>query len=163
MKANNALARQGLTTIYVALEIQLHAHINSLWPKFYEHTAMLLVDNANSLTFVALALFIHLVIILVFIKFVIGREPSNQKRAAYVFLLAIVPFLGALLVYKFLNLNWFRNEDGSKRAGAISIDFLELDAIFNPGSKHVLEERQRGKKKQNQNGKKFGKPKNHTV
>jgi len=116
---------------------------------------VLLVDSANSLTLVALALFIHLMIILVFIKFIIGQEPSIHRRVAYTFLLVIVPFLGTVLVYKLLKLNWFRNEDGSKRSGAISIDFLELDAIFNPGSKQVLEERRREKKKAKKEGEKF--------
>ena len=115
------------------------------------------MNSANSLTLVALALFIHLMIILVFIKFIIGHEPSIQRRVAYMLLLLFIPFLGVVLVYKILNLNWLRNENGSKRSGAISIDFLELDAIFNPGSKQVLEERHREKKESKKEGEKFEK------
>ena len=115
------------------------------------------MGTANNLTLIALVLFMHLAVVLVFSKFIVAQEPSNRSRFVYFVLVVAVPFLGACLVYRLLQLNWFRNEDGSKRAGAISIDFLELDAIFNPGSKQVLEERRREKKEVKQEGENLNK------
>ena len=113
------------------------------------------MDTVTILTIAILMLFIHLMIIVLFSKFIVGHEPANCRRVVYFALLMIAPFLGAWLVYKFLKLNWFRNEDGSKRSGAISIDFLELDAIFNPGSKQRIEERRREKQEARKEGEKY--------
>jgi len=101
--------------------------------------------STNILTLLALACFLHVMIVLLFGKFILDNEPTLGLRTAYFCLVLLLPFLGAYLIYLRLDLQWFRNEDGSPRSGAISIDVLELDAVFNPGSKHIQEERQRVK------------------
>jgi len=116
------------------------------------------MDYASLVTLAALGLFFHIMIFLLFSKFILSQEPSTGRQLLCFCLLATLPLLGAVLVYRMLNLNWFRNEDGSKRSGAISIDFLELDAIFNPGSKQIIEERQREKMAIRQDGEKLDPP-----
>ena len=113
------------------------------------------MDSTSSLTILALLLFVHTVVVVAFSKLIVGHEPSHYRRLVYFTLLLFIPFIGAGLIYKFLELNWFRNEDGSKRSGAVSIDFLEMDAIFNPGSKQIMEERQRVKTQVRKEGEDF--------
>lgn len=113
------------------------------------------MHNTNILTSLALAAFLHLMTTALFSKFILVSEPSFLKRIVCFSLLLLIPFIGAVINYKILKLNWFRNEDGSKRSGSASIDFLELDAIFNPGSKPVLEERQREKMEAKKEGEKL--------
>ena len=111
--------------------------------------------STNILTLLALSCFLHAMIVLLFGKFILDHEPVIAARAVYFCLLLLLPFLGAYLIYLQLDLQWFRNEDCSPRSGAISIDILELDAVFNPGSKHIQEERQRVKVESSKEGEKY--------
>jgi len=70
----------------------------------------------------------------------------------------LIPLIGAVFIYRILNLNWFRNEDGSSHGGSVSMGLLEMDAIFNPGSRHIMEERQRAKMEVRKEGELYDRP-----
>ena len=59
-------------------------------------------------------------------------------------ILWLVPFLGAVIVNKHLGLDWFKKKNKkSDGEQGIATGLLEFDTIFNPGKKHVIEERQK--------------------
>ena len=103
------------------------------------------MDNTKFITLFLVITFIHVIANLVFSKLILDSEPTVTRRSYLLAVLWLIPFLGIVFIYKTLDLNWFSNEDGSARTGGVSISFLEMDAIFNPGSKHVVEEQQREK------------------
>lgn len=111
------------------------------------------MSSANLLTIGFVALFIHSIVALVFSKLIIYEEPQWNRRLVLFILLWLLPLVGAVFVFKALHLNWFRNEDGSNRTGGIAFSFLELDAVFNPGAKEVLEEQRRTKVETRKHGK----------
>jgi hypothetical protein len=93
-----------------------------------------------------------------FSKIVLDEELLFAKRFKLFALTWLIPIVGVVVVYKTLELNWFRNEDGSKGGGMTTTSFLEMDAIFNPGSRHVLEEKQREKMQTRKDGEGYEKP-----
>lgn len=111
------------------------------------------MNNYNLITIFLSLLLIHVIASSVFSKTVLELEPQAGRRIRLLGLLWLLPVFGALLVYKLLELQWFSNEDDSNRTGGISFSFLELDSVFNPGSKHVLEEQQREKMEIKKQGK----------
>tara|TARA_B100000315_G_C14368702_1_gene491923 strand:+ start:434 stop:817 length:384 start_codon:yes stop_codon:yes gene_type:complete len=103
------------------------------------------IDSTKYITFFIVVIFIHVVVNVVFSKLILDWKPTGMKRIYMLATVWLIPVLGIFIIYKRLNLNWFSSEDGSKRTAGVSISFLEMDAIFNPGSKHVVEEQQREK------------------
>jgi len=103
------------------------------------------IDSTKFITFFIVVIFIHVMVNVVFSKLILDWEPTSAKRIYMLATVWLIPVFGVFIIYKMLNLNWFRNEDGSKRTAGVAISFLEMDAIFNPGSKHVVEEQQREK------------------
>jgi hypothetical protein len=72
-----------------------------------------------------------------------------------ILLLWLLPFIGIIVVYKILDLGWFRKEYGDTSSSTISSGFLEMDAIFNPGSRHRIENRQEQKMEVRKEGELF--------
>jgi len=71
-------------------------------------------------------------------------EPSLGKRVLLMLILWFIPFLGAVIVNKHLGLDWFKKKNKkSDGEQGIATGLLEFDTIFNPGKKHVIEERQK--------------------
>jgi hypothetical protein len=97
------------------------------------------MDSAKLVTFVILILVLMIVVNAVLTKVIIEWEPTFKRRAWMLGLLWFVPFIGAATIYKVLDVGWFKKEPGHKSSGAVSAGFLEIDAIFNPGSKHQVE------------------------
>ena len=113
---------------------------------------------ANLATIAAFLLFIHVVIAVMFSKIILDEELLLARRFKLFALTWIIPIVGVVVVYKALELNWFRNEDGSKGGTMTSTSFLEIDAIFYPGSRHVLEEKQREKIETRKEGEDYEEP-----
>ena len=109
--------------------------------------------TTSLITILLSLLLIHVIASSLFSKTVLEMEPQSGRRFQLLALLWLAPIIGAAIVYKILKLHWFSNEDGSRRTGGVSFNFLEIDAIFNPGSKHVLEEKQRVKTEAKKAGK----------
>ncbi len=107
----------------------------------------------SQLTILLSLLFIHSISSAVFSNAVLEVEPKARRRVVLLMLLWSLPVVGAALVYRLLDLHWFSSEEGSSRTGGVTFNFLEIDAIFNPGSKHVLEEQQREKMEIRKQGK----------
>ena len=57
----------------------------------------------------------------------------------------LIPFLGAIIAYKSLNLDWFkrRKKNATNEQSNMSGALLEIDSIFNPGQRHVIEQKQK--------------------
>lgn len=111
------------------------------------------MSSADLLTIGIVLLFIHSILALLFSKLIIDEEPRWGKRLALLVSVWLLPIIGAVLVSRALELNWFKNDDGSSRTGGVAFSFLESDAIFNPGSKQVLQEQQRTKMETRKQGK----------
>lgn len=76
---------------------------------------------------------------------IIGWVPDSRKRNAYVVLVWLLPLGGALYVYRKVAPDWFTPETPSDDApSAVSSGLMGLDAIFNPGSRHVAEAQKKG-------------------
>ncbi len=103
------------------------------------------MSSANLLTIGIVLLFFHSILALLFSKLILDDEPLWGKRLPLLVSVWLLPVIGAVLVLRALQINWFRNDDGSGRTGGVAFSFLELDAIFNPGSRQVLQEQQRTK------------------
>ncbi|WP_064435825.1 MULTISPECIES: hypothetical protein [Pseudoalteromonas] len=71
--------------------------------------------------------------------------PSLQKRLVLFLCVWFIPVIGIAVAYKTLNLDWFKKKNKSTVSGQSSVSgaFLEVDAIFNPGKKHVVEAQQK--------------------
>jgi hypothetical protein len=71
--------------------------------------------------------------------------PSLQKRFALYICVWFIPLIGITVAYKTLNLNWFKQKNKSAISAQSSVSgaFLEVDAIFNPGKKYVVEAQQK--------------------
>jgi len=97
-------------------------------------------------------LYLGAVIVLphIFINAHISKEihhwvPSVQKRLVLFLYVWFIPFIGVAIAYKTLGLDWFKHNKKNVAAGESSISgaLLEVDAIFNPGQKHVIEAKQK--------------------
>jgi flagellar biosynthesis/type III secretory pathway M-ring protein FliF/YscJ len=93
---------------------------------------------------VAIALF-HFSISIVLTKELLMWEPNLSIRVFLILVVWLVPFIGALIVYKNLGLSWFkgRKKSAVNAQSNMSGALLEIDSIFNPGQKHVIEQRQK--------------------
>ena len=72
-------------------------------------------------------------------------EPSKYKQLLLLLTVWLFPFVGAAMAYKHLNLEWFkdRKQKISSASTNLSAGLLEIDAIFNPGQRHVVEQKQK--------------------
>jgi len=113
------------------------------------------MDNTRYLTIGVPFLCVLVLINAVFTKIIFSWEPAPGKRFLLLLVLWLIPFLGALMVYRNFDLAWFTKEDDAGGSNAASTGFLEMDAIFNPGSKHVVEEIQRVKTEVRKEGEMF--------
>jgi len=116
------------------------------------------MDSAKFLTIGILILVLLIVVNSVLTKIIIEWEPTFKKRALMLILLWVIPFLGAAMIYKQLDVGWFKKEPGYKSSSAVSAGFLEIDAIFNPGSKHQVEAMQETKLEVRKEGETYTKP-----
>jgi len=116
------------------------------------------MDSAKFLTIGILILVLLIVVNSVLTKIIIEWEPTFKKRALMLILLWVIPFLGAAMIYKQLDVGWFKKEPGYKSGSAVSAGFLEIDAIFNPGSKHQVEAMQETKLEVRKEGETYTKP-----
>jgi hypothetical protein len=93
---------------------------------------------------ILLTILLYLFINTLLSKEVLLWEPSKGKRILLVLIIWFVPFLGAVIAYKDLDLDWFKKKS-QKPVGeqGIASGLLELGAIFNPGQKHVIEARKK--------------------
>jgi hypothetical protein len=68
--------------------------------------------------------------------------PATREKLVYYALLWLLPVVGIILVWRRVRPDWFRHEPGNGKT--LSSGLLAVDAIFNPGSAHVLEAQKRG-------------------
>ncbi|WP_196137200.1 hypothetical protein [Aliikangiella sp. G2MR2-5] len=78
-------------------------------------------------------------------KEILTWEPSPVKRTLLLLVVWLVPVVGAFFAYKYLDLSWFKKptKKSSGEQNVVSGALLEIDAIFNPGQRHVIEARQK--------------------
>lgn len=98
----------------------------------------------NYAPFFAIIITLHLIVNLSLSKEIIDWMPLLGKKLLFMGLLWCIPFIGATVVYKHLNLDWLQpsKRNPADRSG-ISTGLLELGAIFNPGTKYVIEAQQK--------------------
>jgi hypothetical protein len=70
--------------------------------------------------------------------------PSFKKRLVLLLCVWFFPFFGAAIAYKTLNLDWFKQKSKNASSGQSSMGgaFMEVDAMFNPGKKYMIEAQQ---------------------
>lgn len=107
----------------------------------------------NDTSFIAIVIMLHFIINLVLSKEIIDWVPSLNKKLLLAGLLWCIPFAGAIFVYTRLGLRWFRPSKKSSAGGSsVSTGLLEIDAIFNPGTKYVIEARQKERTERKKEG-----------
>lgn len=103
------------------------------------------MDNTKLLSVGAVIVLLHLLINAHLSKEIYQWEPSLKKRVLLLVCLWLMPLIGIAIAYKSLGLDWFNYKKKSTASGQSSMGgaFLEVDAIFNPGQKHVIEAKQK--------------------
>jgi hypothetical protein len=103
------------------------------------------MDNIKLLTVGSIIVLLHILVNVHISKEIHQWLPSFQKRLVLFFCVWFIPFLGVAITYKTLNLDWFKQKNKNSSSGQSSISgaFLEVDAIFNPGRKYVIEAQQK--------------------
>ena len=100
------------------------------------------MDFAGFATYAAIFVFFHVVTSLILSRVIFEWEPGAGRRIILLTILWLVPIIGFLYVYSQFDLEWFGRPDRSKRSNSVSTGLLEMDAVFNPGSRHQIESRQ---------------------
>ena len=78
-------------------------------------------------------------------KEIMQWEPSAKMRIILMVVVWLVPFVGAFFAYKSLGLDWFQRKKLSETNAQSNMSgaLLEIDSIFNPGQRHVVEQKQK--------------------
>ena len=78
-------------------------------------------------------------------KEILKWEPSLVKRISLVLIVWLIPIVGGVVAFKHLGLDWFkkRSKKSSGAQNVMSGSLLELDVMFNPGARHIIEARQK--------------------
>ena len=101
------------------------------------------MENTKLLTLGVIIIVLHILVNAHISKEIHEWVPSLQKRLALFLGVWFIPFIGITCAYKILDLNWFKKTVKSKSSvsgqSSMSGAFLEVDAIFNPGKKYVVE------------------------
>ena len=99
------------------------------------------LETFTGVTIVSVYLFLNIKLS----KEIWNWEPSAIKRVLWVLFVWFMPFIGAFVVYKTLDLDWFmqRSKQSKDTTNVVSGALLEMDTIFNPGQKHVIEAKQK--------------------
>jgi len=103
------------------------------------------MDNTKLLTVGSVIVLLHILMNAHISKEIHQWVPSLQKRLVLFLCVWFIPFIGVAIAYKTLDLDWFKQKSKNSSSGQSSIGgaFLEVDAIFNPGQKHVIEAQQK--------------------
>lgn len=103
------------------------------------------MDVTKLLPVIAAVVLLHILVNALLSKEILQWVPSIQKRIILFICVWFIPFIGIIIAYKALDLDWFRkkNKQSASGQGAIGGALLEVDAIFNPGQKHVVEAKQK--------------------
>jgi len=99
------------------------------------------MDNTKLLTIGTLIIVLHILVNAHISKEIHQWVPSLQKRLVLFLCVWFIPFIGIAVAYKTLGLKWFKkkNKITVSSQSSMSGAFLEVDAIFNPGKKYVVE------------------------
>lgn len=111
------------------------------------------MDNTKLITILVSASIILVMLNLIFSKVIFDWELGTGRRIRLLALLWLLPVVGIVLISRMLKLGWFREAENSGAANGASFGLLELDSVFNPGARHVLEEKQREQTEQHRDGK----------
>lgn len=114
------------------------------------------MDNPTFITIAVLLVIFHIIVNAVFSKLIFEREPGLRARVGKLALLWFIPIIGVVIVYRVLNLGWFAKEPGYRNSSSVAMGLVEMDAIFNPGSRHVAEVKQEIKKQVQKSGEMSG-------
>lgn len=101
--------------------------------------------NTQALYSIAsITILLHIFISVHFTKETYLWEPILGRRIALIILIWLMPFIGAFICYKYLNLDTHKKNSNSSETAhsAVGAGLIELDSMFNPGQKHVAEARQ---------------------
>lgn len=101
--------------------------------------------NRLTVSFLVLLFLVHLYVNIRLSADIVGWVPDARKRNALLALVWLLPLVGALYVYRRLALSWFTPESGgSDSQSVVGAGLLGLDAIFNPGARHIAEAHKKG-------------------
>ena len=131
--------------VVVCSELKLSVCNSGMRPYVTITMGALLVNSQRMIAFLGMLGLLHLYVNIRLTVDVIGWVPDIPKRNAYVVLVWLLPLVGALYVYRQVAPDWFTPETPSDDApSAVSSGLMGLDAIFNPGSRHVAEAQKKG-------------------
>jgi hypothetical protein len=88
---------------------------------------------------------VHILMSISLSKEIYDWVPTFGKRIALFICVWCAPVIGLIVVYRVLDLDWLGKKRGKTSSGQSSVGsvFLGLDSVFNPGSKHVVEAKQK--------------------
>lgn len=96
------------------------------------------------MVFAALLILSQLVLNILLSREIILWIPSPREKLLLILLLWLFPLLGVVVVWRKVRPDWFQREPGEPGSkSSVSSGLLALDAIFNPGSAHVLDAQKR--------------------
>jgi hypothetical protein len=103
------------------------------------------MDVTKLLPVIAAVVLLHILLNALLSKEILQWVPSIQKRIILFICVWFIPFVGIIITYKSLDLDWLKKKSKKSASGQSSIGgaFLEVDSIFNPGQKHVVEAKQK--------------------
>ena len=100
--------------------------------------------DSTSLLFMSAGLLFLMVLNSLLSREVCHWIPQASEKVWLLLLIWLLPVIGILLVYRRVRPGWFGPEHQGDNSGSpVSSGLLALDAIFNPGSAHVLDARKR--------------------
>lgn len=117
------------------------------------------MDDFTLLPVGAVIVLLHILINAHLSKEIYQWEPSLPKRVTLLICVWFLPIIGVAIAYKSLDLSWFKHKNKNAASGQSTMGgaFLEVDAIFNPGQKHVMEAKQKETIEKKENGEMYKK------
>ena len=99
------------------------------------------MDIQVKLIVIAIIVLCYLFLNAILSKEIMMWEPSIFKRFSLLLVVWLIPFIGAVAAYRHLDLSWFKkaNKTSNSAQNVIGGALLEVDTIFNPGQRHVIE------------------------
>jgi hypothetical protein len=96
--------------------------------------------NQQLLIFFVIVILVHLTLNLALSKEIVDWIPSVKEKIFLILSVWCIPIVGAIFTYRHLKLGWFQpSTEGQNESASISSAILGVEAVFNPGIKHVID------------------------
>lgn len=100
------------------------------------------MSETRNIAFILLFTLLHIFFCAMMSKTIYNWVPSIKKQILYYVIVWCLPLIGIVAVNKLANLGWFKTHSKKGGDAVISGGLLEMDSVFNPGTRHVIELRE---------------------